>query len=67
VADMGGIDELIGVVEGDCSNAKALVEVLELKGVQCFQFSYPSSRSYDRLKKEIDRFCSHFGSVMKSV
>jgi len=61
VADMGGIDELIGVVEGDCSNAKALVEVLELKGVQCFQFSYPSSRSYDRLKKEIDRFCSHFG------
>jgi len=67
VADMGGIDELIGVVEGDCSNAKALVEVLELKGVQCFQFSYPSSRSYDRLKKEIDRFAVILGSVMKSV
>ncbi len=61
VADIGGIDELIGVVEGDCSNAKALVEVLELKGIQCFQYSYPNSRSYEQLKKEIDKLCSHFG------
>jgi len=60
VVDTGEIDELIGVVEGDCSNAKALVEVLELKGIRCFQYSYPNSRSYDQLKKEIDRLCSHF-------
>lgn len=60
VLGRGDIDELIGVVEGDCSNAKALVEVLELKGIRCFQYSYPNSRSYDQLKKEIDGLCSHF-------
>jgi len=60
VIDIGGIDELIGVVEGDCSNAKALVEVLELKGIQCYEYSYPNSRSYDQVKREIEKFCTHF-------
>lgn len=61
IMDGGGIDTLIGVVEGDCSNARALVEVLEQKGVDCISFSYPNSRSYDQLKKEIAKLCSYFG------
>jgi benzoyl-CoA reductase/2-hydroxyglutaryl-CoA dehydratase subunit BcrC/BadD/HgdB len=61
IMDGGDIDTLIGVVEGDCSNARALVEVLEQKGVDCISFSYPNSRGYDELKKEIVRLCSCFG------
>ncbi|HPD00377.1 MAG TPA: 2-hydroxyacyl-CoA dehydratase [Acetivibrio sp.] len=61
IMDGGDIDTLIGVVEGDCSNARALVEVLEQKGVDCISFSYPNSRDYDQLKKEIVRLCGYFG------
>ncbi len=34
------IDTIISVVEGDCSNTRALKEVLEMKGVRCIPFSY---------------------------
>jgi benzoyl-CoA reductase/2-hydroxyglutaryl-CoA dehydratase subunit BcrC/BadD/HgdB len=61
IIDRGDIDTLIGVVEGDCSNARALVEVLEQKGVNCISFSYPNSRNYDQLKKEIFKLCRYFG------
>lgn len=61
VLDKGDIDTLIGVVEGDCSNTRALVEVLEAKGVKCVPFSYPNSRSYEQLQREIGRLCSCFG------
>ncbi len=55
------IKTVISVVEGDCSNTRALTEVLESEGIECIKFSYPSSRDYGHLKKEIDRLCSHFG------
>ncbi|MFZ5986091.1 MAG: 2-hydroxyacyl-CoA dehydratase family protein [Bacillota bacterium] len=61
VLDKGDIDTLIGVIEGDCSNTKALIEVLELKGIECIPFSYPNSRGYDQLKTEILKLCSYFG------
>lgn len=61
IVDGGDIDTLVGVVEGDCSNARALVEVLEQKGVDCVSFSYPNSRNYDELEKEVTGLCSYFG------
>ncbi|MDP4180883.1 MAG: 2-hydroxyacyl-CoA dehydratase [Bacillota bacterium] len=54
------IDTIIGVVEGDCSNTRALLEVLELKGIKSVPFSYPSSKDYEKLKCEIIKLCSFF-------
>ena len=40
-----GIKDVIGVVEGDCSNTKALIEVLESKGVNVIPFGFPHSHN----------------------
>lgn len=56
-----GIRELVAVTEGDCSNTKALMEVLSLHGVRSVPFAYPYDRSPEALSGEIDRLCRHFG------
>lgn len=56
----GDIDTIISVVEGDCSNTRALSEVLELRGIKCLPFSYPNSREYSKLKDEISNLCNFF-------
>lgn len=56
-----GIDEIVAVTEGDCSNTKALMEVLSLYGVNAVPFSYPHDRNPDVLRHEIERLMSHFG------
>lgn len=62
------IDTIIGVVEGDCSNTRALIEVLGLKGIACIPFSYPNLRNYNQLKSEIDRLYELFSvSVEKCI
>jgi len=59
-----GIREIIAVTEGDCSNTKALMEVLQLQGTATVPFAYPYDRSPTALKLEIDRLAEHFGVTM---
>jgi len=59
-----GIREIIAVTEGDCSNTKALMEVLQLQGIATVPFAYPYDRSPTALKLEIDRLAEHFGVTM---
>ncbi|MDK2848615.1 MAG: hypothetical protein PWP34_1968 [Desulfuromonadales bacterium] len=59
-----GIREIIAVTEGDCSNTKALMEVLQLQGITTVPFAYPYDRSPTALKLEIDRLAEHFGVTM---
>lgn len=56
-----GIEEVIAVTEGDCSNTKALMEVLSLEGVTTVPFAYPFDRSTETLTHEIDKLARHFG------
>jgi benzoyl-CoA reductase/2-hydroxyglutaryl-CoA dehydratase subunit BcrC/BadD/HgdB len=55
-----GIKEVIAVTEGDCSNTKALMEVLQLHGVVTTPFAYPYDRSAASLTHEIDKLACHF-------
>lgn len=55
------IDAIIGVIEGDCSNTRALLEVLVSNGTKCFPFSYPISRKYDAILSEIKNLSDFFG------
>jgi benzoyl-CoA reductase/2-hydroxyglutaryl-CoA dehydratase subunit BcrC/BadD/HgdB len=61
------IECIIGVVEGDCSNTRALLEVLEVEGIRYIPFSYPVSRDIKRIKTEIDRLIHLFGQDTGSV
>ncbi len=56
-----GVREIVAVTEGDCSNTRALMEVLTLHGVKTYPFAYPYDRSPDTLDAEIRRLCGHLG------
>ena len=51
-----GVSEIVGVVEGDCSNTASLVEILKLQGINVVDFSYPKSRKLSDLKKNVQKF-----------
>jgi len=61
------IECMIGVVEGDCSNTRALLEVLESKGIEHIPFSYPISRDMGRIKEEIEGLMRSLGVDIQSV
>jgi benzoyl-CoA reductase/2-hydroxyglutaryl-CoA dehydratase subunit BcrC/BadD/HgdB len=56
-----GIDEIIGVIEGDCSNTRALLEVLTLRGIKVYPFSFPHSHNIIDVEKDIRKLMEHFG------
>lgn len=62
-----GIKEIVGVMEGDCSNTKALIEVLEFRGVKVYPFSFPHSHKREDVCKEIDKFMQIFNVSMEEV
>lgn len=56
-----GMREVIAVTEGDCSNTKALMEVLSLKGVKTVPFAYPHDRDKETLRLEMEKLLRYFG------
>ncbi len=52
-----GIDTVVGVIEGDCSNTFALMEILSDEGVSIIPFRYPKDGQRSALFEEIGRFC----------
>ena len=62
-----GIDEIIGVTEGDCSNTKSLLEVLKLRGIKIHQFSFPHSHKKEDIETEVRRFMDRFGVNIEQV
>jgi len=61
------IEEIVGVVEGDCSNTKALIEVLKLKGIKIYPFSFPHSHKKEEVKNEIEKFMKLFNVTLEEV
>jgi len=56
-----GIREMVAVTEGDCSNTRALMEVLSLGGIRVIPFAYPHDRSVVALTEQIERLMGAFG------
>ena len=61
------IKEIIGVVEGDCSNTKALIEVLELRGIKVYPFSFPHSHKAKDVEDELNKFMDMFNVTIEEV
>lgn len=61
------IKELVGVTEGDCSNTKALEEVLDMQGVKIYPFAYPHGRKFEDVKRSLDNFIDMFGVNLSDV
>ncbi len=67
VALDSGIDELVGVVEGDCSNTHSLMSVLKSEGLRVSSFSFPYNRNREDLKVEIETFARHYQVAWEEV
>lgn len=61
------IDTIIGVVEGDCSNTRGLIEVLEKKGIRTIPFAFPHSKNYNILDDNISKLCEELGTTRSSA
>ncbi|MCF8011296.1 MAG: 2-hydroxyacyl-CoA dehydratase [Clostridiales bacterium] len=55
-----GINTLIAVTQGDCSNTHALMETLEIAGVKVVPFAYPFDRDRDLLKLQLEKLMHYF-------
>lgn len=61
------IKEIVGVMEGDCSNTKVLIEVLQLRGIKVYPFSFPHSHKIQDVESEIDKFMNVLGVKIEDV
>ena len=57
-----GIGVVIAVMEGDCSNTRALAEILSYRGVRIIPFSFPFDRDREALAREIDKLADALGA-----
>lgn len=61
------IEQIVGVTEGDCSNTKALEEVLEMKGIKVYPFAFPQSHELKDIKASIDKLMKTFNVSLDEV
>ncbi len=54
-----GIEEVIGVTQGDCSNTRVLMEVYQLRGIKTIPFAYPLDRDEGILRLQMERLINH--------
>ncbi|MDP4145990.1 MAG: 2-hydroxyacyl-CoA dehydratase [Bacillota bacterium] len=62
-----GIEEIVGVMEGDCSNTKALVDVLKMNNIKVNPFMYPANHTLENVKISLDNFMKQFNVTLEQV
>jgi len=62
-----GLQRLIAVTGGDCSNAIALADVLEHRGVHVDRFDYPPDRGRAGLERAVNRLTEALGARRSKV
>ncbi|MHB9037939.1 MAG: 2-hydroxyacyl-CoA dehydratase family protein [Armatimonadota bacterium] len=67
VAKKTELEAVIAVVEGDCSQTQAMVETLEMAGVDIIPFAYPYGRDRDLLRMHIDKLINRLGTSWKAA
>ena len=63
----GQVDDVVGVVRGDCSNTESLLETLSKEGKKVHPFSYPYTGERDPLIEEIERLCGFLDTDLESA
>jgi benzoyl-CoA reductase/2-hydroxyglutaryl-CoA dehydratase subunit BcrC/BadD/HgdB len=61
------ISTVVAVTQGDCSNTHALMETLQLRGVEVVPFAYPWDRDYATLQLAMEKLAGHFGADHTAV
>lgn len=66
-AKTSGVEAVVGVMSGDCSNTQALLEIWQFEGIRTIPFAYPYDRSTEMLGMEIRRFCERLGTTVEAA
>jgi len=61
VAKQEKLDQVIGIVQGDCSNTHSLLATLQEEKIEVVHFSFPYQRSQQELDQEIARLEALYG------
>ncbi len=54
------LDEVIGIIQGDCSNTHSILNMLVEDEMPVWHFSFPPEKSYTALNDEITRLEAHY-------
>jgi benzoyl-CoA reductase/2-hydroxyglutaryl-CoA dehydratase subunit BcrC/BadD/HgdB len=61
------ISTVVAVTQGDCSNTHALMETLQMEGVDVIPFAYPFERDYELLRMQMEIFARRLGTEWDAV
>ena len=62
-----GIDTVIGVTQGDCSNTHALMELWTSGGIRTIPFAYPYDRDQDLLRLQVRKLMDALGTTEEAT
>jgi benzoyl-CoA reductase/2-hydroxyglutaryl-CoA dehydratase subunit BcrC/BadD/HgdB len=62
-----GIKTLIAAVEGDCSQTQAMMETLEMKGIDIIPFGFPYGHDRDLLEMQLHKLAERLGADWQAV
>ncbi len=62
-----GIDTILGVTTGDCSNTIMLMEVLKLKGLKVISFAYPDQPDSHRMQSALQTLAKTLGTTLDAA
>lgn len=62
-----GIQQIVAVTQGDCSQTQAMAETLQAQGVEIIPFAYPFDRDRALLKLQIERLMERLGAAWDQV
>ena len=62
-----GIDTVLCVTTGDCSNTIMLMEVLKLKGLKVIPFAYPDQPSPQRMQYTLEALAETLGTTLEAA
>jgi len=63
----GAVDAVVAVMTGDCSNTRALAEVLSHRGVEIIPFSYPDEPATEAVATALKDFAQRLGVDLKAA
>lgn len=66
-AHSSGVDAVIAITQGDCSNTHALMETLEIEGVRTVPFMYPYDKDRCFLELQIEKLMKEFDVGHRAV
>lgn len=62
-----GIEDVLGVTGGDCSNTLMLMEVLRLKGLNTIPFAYPDRPAANNMQRALLALAATLGTTLEAA